>query len=282
MDLEPIKNCSEFIEVLNSKLEKGANPRYHMARIEGVDTTSDYVFLKLQNHENKYLISVEVQNHYALNDLRNDINYNYGMDYSLVVYDEQEHQILMYEFPEEDWYICHVPRISESWEKTKKLRIEEEKREIQEMEDARPVEGKEYYLCPVGTDKGLGYEVYASYDYVRLTNKPGERTPVVFEEVENDPAYPAYPAYHIRMTKNNYAGYNYFSCSNKGWIYLDQKKKASKFVLTYKKDGIVIWLDEDNKPRGYFKAHYRSGRTWLASDSRFAHDLYTFIPADKQ
>ncbi|MGG0550356.1 hypothetical protein ABE049_19235 [Priestia megaterium] len=275
MESITIESCNEFVEELNSKLDKGTEPRYHTARVYGFARSSDLVHLRIEG----YYVSVEVQNHHALSDFKTDLEHNDGMSYSIVVYDEEKDQILMPQLPEEDWYICHIATVDEGWEQTKKQIREAEQERIRKLEERRPLEDKEYYLCPVNTDEGLGYEVYASYDYVRLTNQPGKGTPVIFEKLPGDGNL--YESYHIRMTESNYAGYNYFSGSNKGWIYLAQEKNASEFIISYNDDTGISMRIAGAKGMGYLKAKLGKGRTWLTSDSQWnVGDLYTLIPAN--
>ncbi|MED4002264.1 hypothetical protein [Priestia aryabhattai] len=120
------------------------------------------------------------------------------------------------------------------------------------------VEGKEYYLYKVHTDKRLGYEVHASWDYIRLASKAGVGSPVVFEEDPNNPG-----TYYIRMTESNYSDHVYFTEDSKGWVYLDKKSKASRFVFFLDAWGRISISHHNG---GSFLLHDRGGKNWLSTD----------------
>lgn len=124
------------------------------------------------------------------------------------------------------------------------------------------VEGKEYYLYKVHTDKRLGYEVYGSWDYVRLASHTDGGTPVVFEK---DPENSS--QYYIRMTECNYGGHYYLTRDSKGWIYLDKKAEASRFCFFLDAWGrIKLWHYHGDENNRNFKLHYRGGKNWLSTD----------------
>ncbi|CAH0325032.1 hypothetical protein [Priestia megaterium] len=124
------------------------------------------------------------------------------------------------------------------------------------------VEGKKYYLYKANKDRHLGYEVYSSWDYVRLASHSDGGTPVVFEK---DPENSS--QYYIRMTESNYSDHVYLTRDSKGWVYLDKKANASRFCFFLDAWGrIKFWHyggDEDNLN---FKLHDRGGKNWLSTD----------------
>ncbi|MCM3645049.1 hypothetical protein M4D68_28555 [Priestia aryabhattai] len=120
------------------------------------------------------------------------------------------------------------------------------------------VEGKEYYLYKVHTDKRLGYEVYASWDYIRLASHTGGGSPVVFEKDPNNPS-----TYYIRMTESNYSDHVYFTKNSKGWVYLDKKSEASRFEFFLDAWGRISIAHHNG---GDFLLHDRGGKNWLLTD----------------
>ncbi|MFY2253446.1 hypothetical protein ACOSZH_26495 [Priestia megaterium] len=120
------------------------------------------------------------------------------------------------------------------------------------------VEGKEYYLYKVHTDKSLGYEVYGKWDYVRLASASHGGTAVIFER---DPVYSH--KYYIRMKNSSYSDHVYLTEDSKGWVYLDKKSEASRFKFFLDAFGRIT-ISHHN--RGDFFIHEREGKNWLSTD----------------
>ncbi|MED4286745.1 hypothetical protein P4678_29150 [Priestia megaterium] len=94
---------------------------------------------------------------------------------------------------------------------------------------------KSYYIVDFHTGKGLGYEVYASYDYVREVDGHGSSFNFEFEGDEYSSTC------KIRLNGGHWSDYKYLTLSGKGWVYLDNKENAT------------IWLLEDNFGAGLLK-----------------------------
>jgi hypothetical protein len=117
-------------------------------------------------------------------------------------------------------------------------------------------------------NRRLGYEVYSSWDHVRLASQDKGGTPVVFEKDPNNSEQ-----YYIRMTESNYSNHNYFTRDSKGWVYLDTKSNASRFCFFLDAWGrIKVWHYGGNPDKLNFKLHERGGQNWLSTDG-YKRDL---------
>ncbi|MED5121676.1 hypothetical protein RH165_27035 [Priestia megaterium] len=118
---------------------------------------------------------------------------------------------------------------------------------------------KTYHLVNPHSGKGLSYEVYASYDYVREVEGAG--TALKFEPVDE------YRGYKIRMTGSNWANYNYLTKSGKEWIYLDTKDNATIWTFQRDNEGDITRIWEKNNSDTANWRYYESGsKKWLGTD----------------
>ncbi|MGG0482456.1 hypothetical protein GFV16_12495 [Bacillus megaterium] len=111
------EECWDFVASLNSKLEEGSEPRYLAARVINVKNTKSDPYAVTLRFQDEYAESkgwkgesVEIQNVYAYRDFESEVSSEGYGQFSMVVYDDKEHKILMFQLEEEDWYICHVPK----------------------------------------------------------------------------------------------------------------------------------------------------------------------------
>ncbi|MGR6342650.1 hypothetical protein ACU5CE_33465 [Priestia megaterium] len=89
-------------------------------------------------------------------------------------------------------------------------------------------QNKSYYLVTPHTGRGLTYEVYASYDYVRVTDNDNDHgCSVTFEPVDPKNSL----SYKIRMNGSHWPGSPYLTISGKGWVYLDTKENATEWLI---------------------------------------------------
>ncbi|WP_420743556.1 hypothetical protein [Priestia aryabhattai] len=117
---------------------------------------------------------------------------------------------------------------------------------------------KLYHLVDVHSGKGLSYEVYASYDYVREVEGAG--TPLKFEPVGDG-------SYRILMTSSHWENSKYLTRSGKNWIYLDTKDNATLWELQRENEGDLTLIWEKGKSRTANWRYYENGsKKWLGTD----------------
>jgi hypothetical protein len=141
------------------------------------------------------------------------------------------------------------------------------------------------YLARVHTDLRLNFEVYASWDYVRLASEGSQGTPVMFEK------HPSGEGFSIKMAAANYADHIYFATDSKGWVYLDKKEKATSYSLyEFTERGTTelatpIWCIRNDGTMGYFKIDDNKDKRWLTTDGydlgggNSSRTLFEFIRA---
>ncbi|MFY2251413.1 hypothetical protein ACOSZH_16075 [Priestia megaterium] len=118
---------------------------------------------------------------------------------------------------------------------------------------------KTYHLVDVHSGKGLSYEVYASYDYVREVEGAG--TALKFEPVDD------FGSYKIRMTGSHWDNYNYLTKSGKEWIYLDTKDNATVWTLQRDNEGDLTRIWQQGHGRTANWRYYESvSKKWLGTD----------------
>ncbi|PFW47035.1 hypothetical protein [Priestia megaterium] len=116
---------------------------------------------------------------------------------------------------------------------------------------------KTYYLVEAHSGKGLSYEVYASYDYVREVEGPG--TPLKFENLYGGQSY------KIIMTAHNWSGYKYLTISGKNWIYLDSKDNATIWELERDNEGDLTLINKKNISGNYWRYYESGSKKWLGT-----------------
>lgn len=125
---------------------------------------------------------------------------------------------------------------------------------------------KSYYLVDVHSGKGLSYEVYSNYDYIREVDGPG--TKIKLEHVEG-------ASYKIKMTASHWDGYTYFTRSGQSWIYLDKKENASTWCLTDTTDffgisdsNVFAIFQVGQIEERYWTYFSKGSKKWLGTDGR--------------
>ncbi|KNH12644.1 hypothetical protein ACS78_27905 [Priestia megaterium] len=124
---------------------------------------------------------------------------------------------------------------------------------------------KGFHLIDSHTGKGLGYEVYASYDYIREVSQDNNKGSVfTFEEVENEYDY------KIRIDGGHWDDYNYLTMSGKGWVYLDSKANATNWSVDDNFGTGLLKLSESGLKREERHLGYtQSGEKKWLSGKRF-------------
>ncbi|MED4062692.1 hypothetical protein [Priestia megaterium] len=120
---------------------------------------------------------------------------------------------------------------------------------------------KTYHLVDTHSGKGLSYEVYASYDYVREVEGVG--TGLKFELVDGEGIY---NSYKIKMTGSHWDNYTYLTKSGKEWIYLDTKDNATTWTIQRDGEGdlTLIW-QKGHESTASFRYYESGSKRWLGT-----------------
>ncbi|BCM65353.1 MULTISPECIES: hypothetical protein [Streptomyces] len=106
------------------------------------------------------------------------------------------------------------------------------------------------HLVESATDRGVGYEVYAGWDYVLLANDSGNPgTRVVF--------HPQGDGYTIESTSGNWGGYTYWHVVGNG-IRLDTRENATVFQVVAGGRGLLL-----KDAYGNYATYPIGGKGWL-------------------
>ena len=137
---------------------------------------------------------------------------------------------------------------------------------------------KSYYLVDQHSGKGLSYEVYSNYDYVREVD--GNGTKIKFEDAGN-------ASYRIKMTSSHWDNYTYFTRSGKNWIYLDTKEKSStwhvsdttSFFGISSSDAACVYQSGQLDPH-YWTYFEKGSKKWLGTDGTNEAKRFKFVEVE--
>lgn len=137
---------------------------------------------------------------------------------------------------------------------------------------------KSYYLVDMHSGRGLSYEVYSNYDYIREVDGPG--TKIKLEHVEGT-------SYKIKMTGFHWDGYNYLTRSDNSWIYLDKKEKSSNWHLTNTTDffgisnsNVFAIYQAGQIEERYWTYFSKGSKKWLGTNGRNDAKRFKLIEAE--